>query len=159
MAKISSRQKKSPICKKKIPTKILCHTVVGVQTNIMLIANQISPCRQYPVYNNKTDPHEIKNLGQDSRTESKGHKPYPVQQHLSVRENEPALIPRKSGWTRAISFVGLSQSCYRLQIFVWQRLSQKLSHQNRKSFLPCFLDPSHGEAISTARRHRRNSRV
>ena len=67
--------------------------------------------------------------------------------------------PRKSGWTRAISFVGLSQSCYRLQIFVWQRLSQKLSHQNRKSFLPCFLDPSHGEAISTARRHRRNSRV
>ena len=64
-----------------------------------------------------------------------------------------------SGWTRAISFVGLSQSCYRLQIFVWQRLSQKLSHQNRKSFLPCFLDPSHGEAISTTRRYRRNSRV
>ena len=40
----------------------------------------------------------------------------------AVRENEPALIPRKSGWTHAISFVGLSQSCYRLQI---------LSHQNR----------------------------
>ena len=46
---------------------------------------------------------------------------------LTVRENEPALIPRKSGWTRAIAFVGLSQSCYRLQIFVWQRLSPKLS--------------------------------
>ena len=74
-------------------------------------------------------------------------------------ENEPTLIPRKSGWTRAISFVGLSQSCYRLQIFIWQRSSQKLSHQNRKSFLPCFLDPLHGEAISTARRYGRNSRV
>ena len=81
---------------------------------------------------------------------------YPVE---PVIENEPTLIPRMSGWTRAISFVGVSQSCYGLQIFVWERMSQKLSHQNRKSFLPCFLDPSHGEAISTARRYRRNSRV
>ena len=47
----------------------------------------------------------------------------------------PHSFPRKSGWTSAISFVGLSQSCYRPQIFVWQRLSQKLTHRNRKSFL------------------------
>ena len=33
--------------------------------------------------------------------------------------------------TRAISFVGFSQSCYRLQIFVWQGLSHKLSDQNK----------------------------
>ena len=65
MAKISSHQKKIPNLQKKIPIKILCHTVVGVQINVMSIANQISPCRQHPVYNNKTDSHEIKNLASD----------------------------------------------------------------------------------------------
>ena len=77
----------------------------------------------------------------------------PVQTRLDYQplfgKTSPHSSPRKSGWTRSISFVGLSQSCYRPQIFVWQRLSQKLSHQNKKS----FLDPSHGIAISTARRH------
>ena len=43
----------------------------------------------------------------------------------------PHSSPRRSGWTRAISFVGFSQSCYRLQIFVWQGLSHKLSDQNK----------------------------
>ena len=43
----------------------------------------------------------------------------------------PHSSPRRSGWTRAISFVGFSQSCYRLQIFVLQGLSHKLSDQNK----------------------------
>ena len=43
----------------------------------------------------------------------------------------PQSSPRRSGWTRAISFVGFSQSCYRLQIFVLQGLSHKLSDQNK----------------------------
>ena len=43
----------------------------------------------------------------------------------------PHSSPRRSGWTRAISFVGFSQSCYRLQIFVCQGLSHKLSDQNK----------------------------
>ena len=43
----------------------------------------------------------------------------------------PHSSPRRSSWTRAISFVGFSQSCYRLQIFVWQGLSHKLSDQNK----------------------------
>ena len=43
----------------------------------------------------------------------------------------PHSSPRRSGWTRAISFVGFNQSCYRLQIFVWQGLSHKLSDQNK----------------------------
>ena len=63
------------------------------------------------------------------------------------RKMSPHSSPWKSGWTGVISFVGLSQSRYRLQIFVWQRLLQKLSHQNKKS----FLDSSHGIAILTAR--------
>ena len=41
----------------------------------------------------------------------------------------PHSSPERAAGRRAISFVGLSQSCYRLQIFVWQRLWQKLSHQ------------------------------
>ena len=32
---------------------------------------------------------------------------------------------------RDICFVGFSQSCYRLQIFVWQGLSHKLADQNK----------------------------
>ena len=38
---------------------------------------------------------------------------------------EPALLPRTHGWTREDSFVSLSQSDMRLQIFV----GHKLSHQ------------------------------
>ena len=54
--------------------------------------------------------------------------------HLEVGKNEPALIPRKSGWTRAISFVGLSQSCYRLQMIVAETESPPLIHRMARRF-------------------------
>ena len=43
----------------------------------------------------------------------------------------PHSSPRNSGWTRLISIVGFSQSGCRLQIFVWQTLSHKLSYDIR----------------------------
>ena len=43
--------------------------------------------------------------------------------------NEPALLPRRHGWTREDSFVSLSQSDYRPQIFVGHTSVHKLSRQ------------------------------
>ena len=39
---------------------------------------------------------------------------------------EPALLPRRHGWTREDSFVSLSQSVNRPQIFVGHKLSRQL---------------------------------
>ena len=78
IAKINSQQER-PICpngknqfqpkkknnlQKKIPTKnFVPHS--SWSTNKFHLVNQISPCRQYPVYNNTTDSHKIKNPIQD----------------------------------------------------------------------------------------------
>ena len=53
----------------------------------------------------------------------------------------PHSSTRKSGWARAISFVDLSQSCYRLQIFVWQRLSKQKVLLDGAETLGEILDP------------------
>ena len=41
-------------------------------------------------------------------------------------EKEPVLLPRRHGWTREDSFVSLSQSVNRPQIFVGHKLSRQL---------------------------------
>ena len=70
---------------------------------------------------------------------------YPVEYYLeSVEEylgsiasccsgNEPALLPRRHGWTREASFVSLNQSDNHPQIFVWHKLSRQFGLRDDNS--------------------------